>query len=65
MNNQLDEKIMNMLDDAEFMTIGTSVGGNSSASNVYFANDGFDIYFLLLIQLERQNRLELILVCSV
>tara|TARA_B100001123_G_C15313860_1_gene1025404 strand:- start:250 stop:1758 length:1509 start_codon:yes stop_codon:yes gene_type:complete len=44
-NNQLDEKIMNMLDDAEFMTIGTSVGGNSSASNVYFANDGFDIYF--------------------
>ena len=45
MNNQLDEKIMNMLDDAEFMTIGTSVGGNSSASNVYFANDGFDIYF--------------------
>ena len=34
-----------MLDKAEFMTIGTSVGGNSSASNVYFANEGFDIYF--------------------
>ncbi|MDP6585418.1 MAG: pyridoxamine 5'-phosphate oxidase family protein, partial [Anaerolineales bacterium] len=45
MNKELDEKIMNMLDEAEFMTIGTSVGGNSSASNVYFANDGFDIYF--------------------
>jgi 1,4-dihydroxy-2-naphthoate octaprenyltransferase len=44
-NKELDEKIMNMLDEAEFMTIGTSVGGNSSASNVYFANEGFDIYF--------------------
>ena len=45
MNKALDEKIMNMLNEAEFMTIGTSVGGNSSASNVYFANEGFDIYF--------------------
>ena len=45
MNKELDDKIMNMLDEAEFMTIGTSVGGNSSASNVYFANEGFDIYF--------------------
>ena len=34
-----------MLNEAEFMTIGTTVGGNSSASNVYFANEGFDIYF--------------------
>ena len=34
-----------MLDDANFLTIGTSVGGNSSASNVFFSNEGFDIYF--------------------
>ena len=45
MNKELDDKIMNMLDEAEFMTIGTSVGRNSSASNVNFANEGFDIYF--------------------
>ena len=27
------------------MTLSTSVAGNSSAANVYFANDGLDIYF--------------------
>lgn len=45
MGSQLDEKIMGMLDEANFLTIGTSVGGNSSAGNVFFANEGFDIYF--------------------
>ncbi len=45
MNNTLDEKILQMLDEADFLTLGTSVGGNSSAANVFFANDGFDIYF--------------------
>ena len=44
MNSKLDEKILNMLDEANFLTLGTSVGGNSSAANVFFANDGFDIY---------------------
>lgn len=27
------------------MTLCTSVGGNPSGANVYFANDGFDLYF--------------------
>jgi len=45
MNNTLDKKILQMLDEADFLTLGTSVGGNSSAANVFFANDGFDIYF--------------------
>ncbi len=45
MGSQLDEKILGMLDKAKFLTIGTSVGGNSSASNVFFSNEGFDIYF--------------------
>ena len=45
MESQLDEKILGMLENANFLTLGTSVAGNSSASNVFFANDGFDIYF--------------------
>ncbi len=45
MDSQLDKKIFSMLDEANFLTLGTSVGGNASAGNVYFANDGFDIYF--------------------
>ena len=45
MERQLDEKILGMLENANFLTIGTSVAGNSSASNVFFANDGFDMYF--------------------
>lgn len=45
MNKGLDEKILEMLDKAEFLTLGTSVGGNPSTANVFFANDGFDIYF--------------------
>ena len=45
MDSQLDEKILSMLDEANFLTIGTAVGGNSSAGNVFFARDGFDLYF--------------------
>ena len=45
MNNSIDEKILGMLDEANFLTLGTSVGGNSSSANVFFAHDGFDIYF--------------------
>ncbi len=45
MNNSIDEKILEMLDKANFLTLGTSVGGNSSSANVFFAHDGFDIYF--------------------
>ncbi|HAJ06251.1 MAG TPA: hypothetical protein DCL76_06840 [Chloroflexi bacterium] len=45
MSNELDNKIMQMLDNADFLTLATSVDNNSSASNVYFANDGYDIYF--------------------
>lgn len=45
MNQELDKKILNLMDKANFLTLGTSVGGNSSASNVFFARDGWDLYF--------------------
>ena len=38
-------KILDLLNRSDFMTLSTSVAGNSSAANVYFANDGLDIYF--------------------
>ena len=41
----LKEKIMDLMERSDFMTLSTSVTGNSSAANVYFANDGLDIYF--------------------
>ena len=41
----LKEKIMDLMKRSDFMTLSTSVSGNSSAANVYFANDGLDIYF--------------------
>tara|TARA_Y100000768_G_scaffold388515_1_gene384892 strand:+ start:6992 stop:8467 length:1476 start_codon:yes stop_codon:yes gene_type:complete len=41
----LSEKIQDFLDRANFMTLSTSVAGNASAANVYYANDGSDIYF--------------------
>lgn len=41
----LSEKIQDFLDRANFMTLSTSVAGNASAANVYFANDDTDIYF--------------------
>ena len=37
----LKEKIKDLMDRADFMTLSTSVAGNSSAANVYFSNDGF------------------------
>jgi len=45
MNQELDKKILNIMDKAMFLTLGTSVGGNTSASNVYFERDGWDLYF--------------------
>ena len=41
----LKEKIMDLMERSDFMTLSTSVAGNSSAANVYFSNDGLDIYF--------------------
>ena len=41
----LKEKIMDLMHRSDFMTLSTSVSGNSSAANVYFANDGLDMYF--------------------
>ena len=41
----LKEKIMDLMERSDFMTLSTSVAGNSSAANVYFANDGLDMYF--------------------
>ncbi|PZC41172.1 MAG: 1,4-dihydroxy-2-naphthoate octaprenyltransferase [Chloroflexi bacterium] len=41
----LKNKILDLLDRSDFLTLSTSVGGNASAANVYFANDGLDIYF--------------------
>ena len=34
-----------LMSRSDFMTLSTSVAGNSSAANVYFSNDGLDIYF--------------------
>lgn len=41
----LKEKIMDLMQRSDFMTLSTSVSGNSSAANVYFANNGLDMYF--------------------
>jgi 1,4-dihydroxy-2-naphthoate octaprenyltransferase len=41
----LKDKILDLINRSDFMTLSTSVAGNSSAANVYFANDGLDIYF--------------------
>ena len=43
--NKLDKKMLNMLDKGKILTLSTSVGSNPSAANVYYYNDGFDIYF--------------------
>ncbi len=45
MSNILKEKIMDLMERSDFMTLSTSIAGNSSAANVYFANDGLDMYF--------------------
>ena len=41
----LKEKCFDLLQRSDFFTLATSVSGNPSVANVYFANDGFDIYF--------------------
>ena len=41
----LKEKCFDLLQRSDFLTLATSVSGNPSVANVYFANDGFDIYF--------------------
>lgn len=43
--NKLDKKILDLLNKANVLTLGTAVGGNASAANVFYYNDGFDIYF--------------------
>lgn len=43
--NKLDKKILDMLNKGNVLTLATSVGGNPSAANIYYYNDGFDIYF--------------------
>ena len=43
--NKLDKKIMDMLNRSNFLTISTAVGNNPSSANVYYYNDGFDLYF--------------------
>ena len=45
MNNVLDKKIENVLDQADRMFIATSVGGNSSGASVFFSRDGEDLVF--------------------
>ncbi len=43
--NKLDQKILDMLNKGNVLTLATAVGGNPSAANIYYYNDGFDIYF--------------------
>ena len=42
---KLDKKILDLLNKANILTLSTSVGSNASAANVFYYNDGFDIYF--------------------
>ncbi len=42
---QLDQTISEILDQADRMTLATSVDGNSSAASVFFARDGQDLIF--------------------
>ena len=43
--NLLDQNIEAILNEADRMTLATSVDGNSSASSVFFARDGHDLIF--------------------
>jgi len=43
--SKIDKKILNLLNKGNFMTVSTAVGNNPSAANVYYYNDGFDLYF--------------------
>ena len=38
----LKEKCFDLLQRSDFLTLATSVSGNPSVANVYFANDGFE-----------------------
>jgi 1,4-dihydroxy-2-naphthoate octaprenyltransferase/general stress protein 26 len=42
---KLDKKIIDLLNKANILTLSTAVGSNASAANVFYYNDGFDIYF--------------------
>ncbi len=44
-DNNLKNKILDLMNRADFMTLSTSVFSHPSAANVYFANDDLDIYF--------------------
>ena len=54
MNDVLDKKIENVLDQADRMFIATSVGGNSSGASVFFSRDGEDLVFFVAF-LENMN----------
>jgi len=43
--NKLDKKILDILNKGNVLTLATSVGGNPSAANIFYYNDGYDIYF--------------------
>ncbi len=45
MDDVLDKKIENVLDQADRMFIATSVGGNSSGASVFFSRDEEDLVF--------------------
>ena len=45
MLEHLDKKIKSLLNQADFLTLCTCVDGNPSGANVYFAHDGFELYF--------------------
>jgi len=43
--SKLDKKILGLLNKGNVLTLATAVGSNPSAANIYYYNDGFDIYF--------------------
>ena len=56
MNDVLDNKIQDVLDEADRMFIATSVGGNSSSASVFFKRDGDDfIFFTFNFQISIYN----------
>ena len=50
MNDVLDNKIQDVLDEADRMFIATSVGGNSSGASVFFKRDGDELIFFTFTQ---------------
>ena len=53
---ELDKKILSLLDSSQVMALGTSVGDNPSAANVFFANEGFDLYFFTFNPTRKQGK---------